>query len=181
MSTIEQPKTNETVLNAVETKSEEQSLVNAENKSTEHQESSREKEGDENIRFLLGQKLSFLNTAAKVCMSWWVSSIVFCGTILAVVWFKRGEFEPGILTLLSIAVTIFFASFILFGMSAIWHLREFEAGINNFIGKLKLDDSKQIFTDVFKHEINSIRRGIIIGIGSFILVLIVWIIFILIL
>lgn len=130
----------------------------------------------ETPRFLLGQKLIYLNTIAKVCMSWWVSSIVFCGTILAAVWLRRDELVNSLVFIpLGIAIASFFASFIYFGITAIQHLSIFKTEISELLEKLKFADSEPVSTNIFDMEIGSIRRGIEIGIGTFILILIVWI------
>lgn len=131
---------------------------------------------NETLYFLIEQKLTYLNTVAKVCMSWWVSSIVFCGTILAAVWLRRAELvDSGIIKLLGIAVAGFFASFIYFGITAIWCLNKLKTEISDLIKSLKSANSKQIPETAFKIEIDSIKRAIEIGIGTFILILIVWI------
>ena len=40
---------------------------------------------------LLQKKLDFVTTLANIGMTWWVSSVVFCGSILAAVWVYRKE------------------------------------------------------------------------------------------
>ncbi|HEY0428592.1 MAG TPA: hypothetical protein VGC76_12495 [Pyrinomonadaceae bacterium] len=136
---------------------------------------------DETLHFLLGQKLIYLNTIAKVCMSWWVSSIVFCGTILAAVWLRRGELvDSGIINYLGFFVGCFFLSFIGFGIAALYYLFKFRDKISELIAPPNSSqtqtDSKQISADAFNIEIHSIMCGILIGIVTFILILIVWII-----
>ena len=67
-------------------------------------------EDKDNPRFLLEQKIASLNTVANVSMTWWVSSIVFCGAIFAAVWLYRGDlFESGIMKSLGRVLLIFFS------------------------------------------------------------------------
>jgi hypothetical protein len=137
---------------------------------------------NENLRFLLGHKLSYLTTVSIVCMSWWVSSIVFCGSIIAAVWYKRADLvEPKIIIVLGVAVTLFFASFIRFGNAIDNYLTNLKADIVILMEKLRPADPKMISTDIFEHEIEGIKKGIRIGIHSFILILFVWIILIIVL
>ena len=129
----------------------------------------------ETIQFLLKHKLSYLNTVATVCMSWWVSSIVFCGTILAAVWLKRGDLvKSDIILPLGGVVAFFFLTFICFGICALIHLGKFRDDISTLSGKLKPEGLKPFFSNIFKREINSIWWGILIGITTFILILGVW-------
>ncbi len=97
------------------TNDETQKATNANDKNDVSKENDDIKMHNENLRFLLGHKLSNLNIVSTVCMSWWVSSIVFCGSILAAVWLRRTELvESNIIVYLAFFVACFFASFIYF-------------------------------------------------------------------
>jgi hypothetical protein len=51
-------------------------------------------------------------------MQWWVSSIVFCGAVLAAVWSNRAELrQPGILIGLGVILFVFFSFISYFGFS----------------------------------------------------------------
>lgn len=73
---------------------------------------------DETLRFLITQKMSYVNSTVNVCMQWWVSSIVFCGAVLAAVWSNRAELrQPGILIGLGVILFVFFSFISYFGFS----------------------------------------------------------------
>lgn len=134
------------------------------------------KVGSENARFLLTQKVSYLHTVATICMSWWVSSIVFCGSIIAAVWVNRDDlYKSGIISELGYAVGFFFFSFICFGFAALYYLYRYKTKIKRLVGNLKAEPSEKIPENIFNYEINSIMCGIIIGIITFILILGVWV------
>jgi hypothetical protein len=54
-----------------------------------------DKPTDDTTRYLIGQKISYVNSTVNVCMLWWVSSIVFCAYVLAAVWSMRAVLGPG--------------------------------------------------------------------------------------
>lgn len=130
---------------------------------------------NENVRFLLGQKISHFNTVSHVCMSWWVSSIVFCGSILAAVWFNRSDLmQSGIFPILGFVVAFFFLSFIWFGTVINRYLTRLDKDISFLIKKLKPNVSKLNPDCAFGAETHSIKWGIRIGISTFILILLAW-------
>ncbi len=72
---------------------------------------------DEILNIILQHKLSFLDTMSNVAMLWWVSSVVFCGYIIAAVWMKRDEIEKKDFPLpwFFFIVFAFFFSIVVFG------------------------------------------------------------------
>lgn len=135
-----------------------------------------DKISSENVHFLLEHKLSYLNTVSNVCMSWWVSSVVFCGSIVAAVWLNRKDLvESGIILWLGFVVAIFFAGFILFGIRIDKYLSRLKTNISCLTKELKPPGLKQNLTQTFNIEIETIKCGVWIGIGTFIFILIVWI------
>jgi len=124
-------------------------------------------EEDENIRFLLEQKLALMNMAGNVCMAWWVSSVVFCGSILAVVWLNRSELvESGMIDLLGIALSIFFVSIINFGALIIWF----------YLGNLRKEICDLTKKEFFSTELSTLKWTMINGTFSFFLILLLWIV-----
>lgn len=126
---------------------------------------------NEETRFLLGQKLAFANTAINVCMAWWVSSVVFCGSILAAAWLKRDELvESRIIHLLGIILLIFFAGVVAFGALIWWmYLRNLNKGISEFAERLN-----PAAKDFFSTEVSTFKWVMFIGTSSFFLILVVW-------
>lgn len=127
--------------------------------------------GDDETRFLLGQKLAYANTLASVCMTWWVSSIVFCGSILAAVWLYRNELiNSGMIHLLGVLLSLFFAGIVIFGAQITW----------NYLPKLGKDLSslpkKSNGDDFFSTEFSTFKWSMVIGTISFLFILGVWII-----
>lgn len=129
-------------------------------------------EDTEETRFLLGQKLAFANTVSQVSMTWWVSSVVFCASILAAVWLKRADLiESGIFYPLGIFLCFFFAGVVIFGAQITWHyLRDLRQDLSNLPKKA---DGEAFFST----ELKTFKRSMFIGTASFFLILIVWVFF----
>ena len=125
---------------------------------------------DQTIRFLIEQKISFINSALNACMLWWVSSIVFCGTVLAAVWIKRDELQQQrLITGTFIILSIFFLSVTGFGLSAIYFLAVVETEIAFLASSLKTQDDLLLMqlSNFFGTELGAFRVAMWIGAGSF--------------
>ena len=113
---------------------------------------------------LLEQKITSLGTLANVCVTWWVSSVVFCGSILAAVWSNRRELvESNIIGLLGFFLSTFFLSIIGFGALVIAYLRKLYKEV------------KQKHRSYFSREITFFIWAMTVGASSFILILIGWV------
>lgn len=131
-----------------------------------------DKEKNEILRFLIEQKMSSLHTAGSVCMTWWVSSVVFCGSILAAVWLQKSDLvKAGVFILvgLSLVLTVFFASIVLFGIVAIKYLWKFCRDMRKLTKRLNYGGS-------FETEITYFIRAMKLGTWSFALVFVAWVI-----
>lgn len=126
---------------------------------------------NETLRFLIEQKISSMNTAGNICMTWWVSSVLFCGSVLAAVWLQKAELvKSGSLLLvgLSLVLTAFFAGIVLFGIVAIKYLKKFEGDICRLTNQLH-------HHGIFRTETAYFIRAMKIGAWSFALILIAWV------
>lgn len=153
----------------------------------------------ENIRFLIGQKISFLNTAANTCMFWWATAVVACGALLRGIWKRRNKIaDKGITVVRLVGATgfIFIVSLLVFGTWLIpyYYLTQTQTEITNLANRLaitkleniKPQDASQVQNeqnklqnqekpvDFFKREIDTFWYAMYIGITSFILILIAW-------
>ena len=82
-------------------------------------------ENTEILLKLLELKLQALNVYAATGMTWWVSSIVFCGTILATSWVKKDELKLfPLLKQLGAFLTFFFSTIVLFGLWVIFGIHQ---------------------------------------------------------
>lgn len=134
---------------------------------------------DEKALFLLKQKLAYAHTVATVCMTWWVSSVVFCGSILAAVWLKREEMrQPSILFPLGCFLALFFASASGFGAQITWgYLPRLDNDLSTLLNKTGKQHSFSNETGKqhpFSNEVATFRRSMLIGTISFLLILAVW-------
>lgn len=103
-------------------------------------------------------------------MLWWVSSIVFCGTVLAAVWIKRDELQrQRLITGTVIILSIFFLSVAGFGSSAIYFLTMAETEISSLASTLKNQDElfRVELNDFFGTELRAFQVAMYIGAGSF--------------
>ena len=128
-----------------------------------------EDKNDERVRFLIEQKISYLNTVGNVSMSWWVSSVVFCGTILAVVWLYRTELtESGIIKWLGVVLTVFFITVVVYGIVLIKYLNRLHAEVSALASELN-------YENFFSNEIETFKRAMVNGTSSFAIILVAWI------
>lgn len=128
-------------------------------------------EEHERRSFLLEQKLASLNAVANMCMTWWVSSVVFCGSILAGVWLQREEIvKSGVLFALGFTLSVFFAGVVAFG-AVIWgkYLPALDDDLSDLASTSGVGGS-------FSNELTTFRWGMGIGTGSFFFILVVWLI-----
>src|SRR2546429_404926 len=119
-------------------------------------------------RFLFEQKIKCVNTVANVCMSWYVSTVVFYGTILAVVWWNREDLRGSkIIVWLGCLLTIFFAGVLYYGITFVKYLDRLHKEIFAFTKELQHEG-------FFCNELSTFRRAMIIGTASFGIILLAW-------
>lgn len=125
---------------------------------------------DERVRFLIEQKISYLNTVGNVCMAWWVSSVVFCGSILAAVWLNRAELvESGVIKWLGFALAAFFATVVIYGVLIIRYLDRVHREVSDLASQLN-------FGAFLSTEIRTFRNAMINGTSSFAIILVAWLV-----
>jgi len=109
---------------------------------------------EETIRFLIEQKITFINTAVNACMLWWVSSIVFCGSVLGAVWLKRAELkEEQIVKWIGIILSTFFFAIAGFGFLAIYSIGCAQTEISSLAAALRYQgDFFSTELEVFRWE-----------------------------
>ena len=123
---------------------------------------------NEVLKILLDHKLSFLDTIAQTSMLWWVSSIVFCCTIIAVLWHRREDIIkiPG-LNMVCFLITVLLASFPVYAIWVILGTNKIEYETKYILKTLELP------TDLL-FEFTGIKIALFIGGTTFFLVLIAW-------
>ncbi len=129
-----------------------------------------EKSLTETARFLFEQKIRCVNTVANVCMSWYVSTVVFYGTILGVVWWNRRDLTNSkAIFWLGWILTFFFAGVLYYGITFIKYLKQLDRQISDF--------TKEVgYEGFFAHEMFTFKRAMWIGTLSFSLILLAWLV-----
>jgi hypothetical protein len=126
---------------------------------------------NETQRFLIEQKLSFVTTAVNACMLWWVSSIVFCGSVLAAVWIKRVELrEEHFIRWTGAILSIFFLAISCFGFFAIYFIRKVKTEIFSLAAGLRYEGK------LFGTELGVFQGAMWLGSLSFLFVFCVWLV-----
>jgi hypothetical protein len=124
---------------------------------------------EETLRFLIEQKTTFINTAVNACMLWWVSSIVFCGSVLAAVWMKRDELrKERFMRWTGAILSIFFLAIACFGFLAIYFIGKGKTEISSLAVDLKYQG------DFFGTELEAFQLAMWLGALSFLFVFVVW-------
>jgi large-conductance mechanosensitive channel len=125
---------------------------------------------EDTIRFLIEQKVTFINAAASVCMSWWVTSTLFSGSILATVWAKRNQIiEHKLVNWLGCILFVFFSSIVFYGFMMTYYLSSVQSEIDILVEKLKPEAA------FFHIELSAFFWAMIAGTISFVLVWAAWI------
>ena len=134
--------------------------------------------GEDTIRLLIEQKITFVNTTANACMLWWVSSIVFYGSVLAAMWLKQDEMKAWLkqdelkrkkgMNQLGIVLSGFFLATALFGVVIIGYSFPVQREIADLAARLKYEGN------FFGYEMWGFRVAMAFGIGSFLLVFFIW-------
>jgi hypothetical protein len=147
---------------------------------------SRKKISDDTIRFLIEQKMLYVNSTVNVCMLWWVSSIVFCGYVLAAVWVYREQLgQLGYLLGLGIILFVFFFFIAYFGFLIVDRLVIVQKEIAVFADELNYAHLRKKLKAAgldpdggfFYTEIITFKRAMLTGALSFALVFAIWTIF----
>lgn len=124
------------------------------------------------VQTMLEQKLQFLDTISQASMMWWVSSVVFCATIIGAIWLKRSQWEdiptPRLFKLL---IAIFLLSVVNYGFFVAILALKVKSELHQLMAQLKIPSSMH---HVFDTEFNSITMCMINGTSSFIIMLICW-------
>jgi len=127
------------------------------------------------IQFLIEQKIEVFRTVCDISMLWWVSSVVFCASILAALWIKRCELEHlpylGRLSL-SALLSVFFISIIFYGVWVYWYFSVLQGDLAKLLHQIKASPT------TFDTELNLAKLAILTGASSFGIVLIIWVILI---
>ena len=133
------------------------------------------------LRFLIEQKIAYINATVNIGMLWWASSIVFSGSVLAAVWSNQDELvkQPPFLLGLGIVLFVFFFVIAYFG-----HLVAMRVGsLQDEIAKLadglgygrlatQLKLPKQPY---FQTERRTFQISMWLGAGSFALIWLAWV------
>ena len=120
-------------------------------------------------KILLEKKFELLNVIAITGMTWWVSSIVFCGTALGIIWTKRSDIiNAPFFGWLSLLLGVFFTSIVFFGVWMMFIVSELEIEVINIMHVLKIKE------DVSNIGFTALWGGYLIGSTSFTIVTILW-------
>jgi len=123
------------------------------------------------LNTLLEQKLELLNTIANVGMTWWVSSIVFCGSALGAIWLKRHEIAAApFFGWLGLFLGVFFVSIVLFGVWMVIATSILQSETNAILEALKIVKHKNHIGFL------AVQLGYALGTTSFIIVTIIWVV-----
>jgi hypothetical protein len=124
---------------------------------------------EEALRALLEHKLSFLETVAQTTMAWWVSSIVFCATVIAIFWGRRQDVVmlPGLNIVCSL-VSVFLFSFPVYAAWVIYGTHRIHLETQDILLQLGLP------TDLL-FEFTGVKVAVSIGGTVFVLMFLTWI------
>ena len=116
-------------------------------------------------------KIHTLNVYATTGMTWWVSSIVFCGTILGGAWVKKDELEKfPLFNFLGWFLTYFFFSIAAFGVWVIFGLQRLSYEIDKIQGALNIPSELSNHFTILTYQV---AYGL--GTTSFVVILALWV------
>ena len=118
---------------------------------------------------LLVKKIDALNTIANTSTLWWVSAVVFCATLLGVIWTKKDEVRKlPFRTALGSLLYVFFASIVAYGTLVTGIVLKQYLDVRYLLGQMTVP------LHMFDAEYIWALVGIPIGTSSFVIFLIVW-------
>lgn len=120
---------------------------------------------------MLTQKFHFLEVVANTSMTWWVSSVVFCSTVIGIIWLYKSDvfkLPSRLFSFLGITLHLFFLSVVIYGLLVIYRVIKIEEDINRIINLLGFAELK------FNQDIISLKCSILMGTTSFFLIWILW-------
>lgn len=122
---------------------------------------------DTTTQFIIEHKLYTLHSLQSTGMSWWVSSVVFCASIIGAVWYHRKQLasHPEVMKSLRFAIGFFFITVIAYGVVLAVHCMAMRADVLS----LKGSDVK-----MFGKEFVVTTIAYAFGTTSFILIAISW-------
>lgn len=121
------------------------------------------------IRLLIEQKITFVNAAVNAGMLWWVSSIVFCGSVFAAVWMKRADLrKEKVFDWTRRIISIFFLAIASFGFLAICFIEKEKTEISSLAAGLKYQGN------FFGTELQVFQYAMAIGAISFLFLFVAW-------
>jgi hypothetical protein len=124
----------------------------------------------ESLRKVLEGKAALFSTIINNCMLWWVSSVVFCGSVLSATFLKRNEIESlkNLKWFLGI-VGFFFVTIVAFGSCVGIMIVQVSSQMSGILKELSMP------TDSFATEFHMFESGMWLGTSSFVLILVTWI------
>lgn len=121
-------------------------------------------------RLLVEKNLEMATTIADTSMLWWVSSVVFCGSLLGGFWLQRDQINivsPFALHWICGVVAVFFLSFIAYPVWVIYSLRELEKQTSMILAaQVPKSPTPLIF--------GQITAALLIGTVTFVLIFLTW-------
>ena len=122
----------------------------------------------ETERLLLDRKLAFLTTVAQTTMTWWLSSMVFCVTMVGAFWWFRSAVAnlPGLNYICSV-VFAFLLSFPIYAAWIIYGTDRLEKEATRIAASLRVPMGNFF-------EYRGVKIAVLIGAINFSLVVLVW-------
>lgn len=130
-------------------------------------------ENNDDIKFLLEQKLKFVEIIANTSMTWWVSSVVFCGTIIGFAIWKLNaleELSKIFLGLLCFVIHLFFLSVVVYGLIIRNRVTHLKKDISILVNELNCESI------TFNNEMKGVKWALTNGTSSFVLIWVSWVI-----
>lgn len=124
---------------------------------------------EDQIQFIIEQKLSILNAIGGVTMSWWTTAIVFCLSSIGVSWLYRNKIEKRFLTAGFITVLVVFILLAAYGIIVSSYLAHIKSDV------AALAKSYGASASTFDPEVEFFQRAMITANIDFTVLTVVWI------
>lgn len=135
---------------------------------------------EEVCKLLLSEKYRTLHTYFTTGMTWWVSAVVFSGSILIGTWANNGKVvqlavsNPFVSHVIFCLVTLFFATVIGYGGWCIHSLEKLKTSVSEIIASISRDSAVKHTVTI--PEFTLISVAYVIGTSSFVLILVIWLV-----
>jgi len=120
---------------------------------------------------LLDYKYQIMNSIAANTITWWVSAVVFCSTIVVGAWIQKDQLKRfPLFRYAGLIITVFLFTVVLFGCWVVYGLQRLHEEVDALQAAFGLDAALSTDFTFVTYQI-----AIVVGTTSFVMLLVMWV------